>query len=152
MGPRTQIGPPQMAGYLAQSLANPDHCNTNLLPIPRPLAITLSTRKHDTTNSRFLPWGREFSSMSRAFLCDWSSSLLSAEQKWRLGRLAMVYVNELTELTRLKPRMKVMQAMLFRRFGSSLSRLAAAWKLSWADTHTNCPREWGQMKSRGEKR
>lgn len=40
----------------------------------------------------------------------------------------MVYVNELTELTRLKPRMKVMQAMLFRRFGSSLSRLAPAWK------------------------
>lgn len=39
----------------------------------------------------------------------------------------MVYVNELTELTRLKPRMKVMQAM-FRRFGSSLSRLAPAWK------------------------
>lgn len=42
----------------------------------------------------------------------------------------MVYVNELTELTRLKPRirMKVMQAMLFRRFGSSLSRLVPAWK------------------------
>ena len=127
MGPRTQIGPPHMAGDLAQSLANPDHCNTNLLPIPRPLAITLSTRKHDTTNSRFLPRGREFSSTSRAFVCDWFSSLLSTVQKWRVGRLALVYFNE---LTRLQPRMvmQAMKAMLICRFGSSLSRLVPAWQ------------------------
>lgn len=166
-----------MAGDLAQSLVNPDRCNTNLLPIPRPLAITLSTRKHDTTNSRFLPPGREFSSMCRAFVCDWFTSLLSAEQKCRLGKLAMVYLNELTHL---KPRTKisnVMEAMLFCCFRSSPSRLVPAWKARElsreVSMHTNCCpvrivglffhvtltpnritncREWRQIKSRGEKR
>ena len=76
-----------------QTIPQTDVLTTDLLPMPRALANTRSTRKLGTTKSSFFPWNT-VSGSSEMFPFGCSSSLLSTEQYRLLGKRSMMVLNK----------------------------------------------------------